>query len=1376
MQRLGAVHSSAAQALSLVVLLLLQLLTQPPGADSALRYRVAEEGPPDVKIGNVAADLGLTAGTGSGDVTFALESGSEFFKIDNVTGELTTGPRRIDREKLPQCQMIFDENECFLDFEVSVIGPLQSWVDLFEGRVVITDINDNTPSFPSPVLQLSVEENRPIGTLYLLPTATDRDFGRNGIDRYELIQDGGAGSSSTRRTSGGNPITRVDGLGDRRGRSGDNGGGARSTVFELQVADIPDGEKQPQLIVKGTLDREQKDSYELILRVRDGGNPPRSSQALLRVSITDVNDNSPQFERSTYEAEMAENAPPGTPVLQVRASDRDIGVNGQVEYVFGAATESVRRLLRLDEATGWLSVLHRIDREEVAQLRFTVMARDRGQPPRTDRTTVVLAVRDENDNVPVVEIRKIGRIPVRDGAALVPENVLVDTPVALVQVSDRDQGENGAVTCTVVGDVPFTLKPAGETALPPLPADEAFDRNKKKYFLHTSALLDYEATKEYSVTIVAVDSGSPSLSSNSSLMVRVVDINDHPPVFGQSIVEVHFAENNSPGERVVTVVASDADSGKNAEIAYSLDPAGNGPFYIDADNGDIRATGVLDRERQDRYELRVVAKDKGTPSLQGSATVVIQVTDRNDNAPKFVQEIFTFYVKENLLANSPVGMVTVTDADEGENAELSLFVEMDGVDAKKQGEKAQGEDGEKEQGEEVFSIENNTGTIFSSASFDREKLSTYTFRVRAVDGGEPRKTATATVSLFVTDENDNAPSITYPANESYTLLPPASSARTVVRTVTAIDSDTGLNANLRYALVGGNPFRLFEIGHTNGVITLAEPLERRHRGLHRLVVRVNDSGVPSLCATALVHVFINESVANATLLDAQVARSLMAPLSLDIAGDPDNERALGKQRLSVAIGVLAGAAAVILVILLVVTARQCGAQGKNGYEAGKKEPEEDFFSPPGAQPQAGRGGGSDRGRKPRRDKRNGSGGNAVAGGGKSDRSLYSGIVTVNGLRRHANDDDEEDLSSASERLAARYCAVDGDPGSPRMGGGRRHQSSPDLARHYKSSSPLPAVNLQPHSPPAEGKKHQAVQELPPSNTFVGSGGCVGSAGSSSSSSGGSGNADAMSLGSDQCSEYGCQTGNKYSKQGTLRRVTFSVVSQPQDAGCYDSGMEDSETPSSKSSSGPRLGALPLPEEGYERTTPEGSVGEEEHVENDARQLPDVALTGKCTRECDEFGHSDTCWMPVRPSPRQRQRHGSDPPRLSTFAPGDNNNNLRGNDHESDSESAGSAGSSEPGVVVSGEGQRLPLANGDPLGTLSSGDRNRNMGDHNRNLLNRKMTSASYDTFSSAGFGRRQQEEEGGEGQNPPEVIPLTRTGGDYKTTSCLTLSRREVYL
>ncbi|KAK3523037.1 hypothetical protein QTP86_012576, partial [Hemibagrus guttatus] len=107
------------------LVLVLQLLTR---SDSALRFRVAEEGPADVRIGKRGQDLGLaTSGIGTGEVTFALESGAEYFKIDNVTGELTTSARRIDREKLPQCAMIFDENECFLDFEVSVIGPLQSW-------------------------------------------------------------------------------------------------------------------------------------------------------------------------------------------------------------------------------------------------------------------------------------------------------------------------------------------------------------------------------------------------------------------------------------------------------------------------------------------------------------------------------------------------------------------------------------------------------------------------------------------------------------------------------------------------------------------------------------------------------------------------------------------------------------------------------------------------------------------------------------------------------------------------------------------------------------------------------------------------------------------------------------------------------------------------------------------------------------------------------------------------------------------------------------------------------------------------------------------------------------------------------------------------
>ncbi|XP_041121028.1 protocadherin-7-like isoform X3 [Polyodon spathula] len=1094
-------------------LIILQLLLSQASAKQVLRYRLAEEGPSDVRIGNVASDLGIVAG--SGEVTFTLESGSDYFKIDNITGELSTNERRIDREKLAQCQMIFDENECFVDFEVSVIGPSQSWVDLFEGKVIILDINDNTPTFPSPVLTLSVEENRPIGTLYLLPTATDRDFGRNGIERYELIQDTG---DTGRRSSGGRTDNGDSYSGKRRF---DADGVGRSSVFELQVADTTDGEKQPQLIIKGALDREQSDSYELTLRVRDGGEPSRSSQAILRVLISDVNDNSPRFDKSIYEADLAENSSPGTPILQLKATDADVGVNGQIEYVFGAATESVRRLLRLDENSGWLSVLHRIDREEVSQLRFTVMARDRGQPPKNDKATVVLNIKDENDNVPVIDIRKIGRIPLKDGIANVAEDVVVDTPIALVQVSDRDQGENGVVTCTVVGDVPFQLKPASEIE---------GEQNKKKYFLHTSAPLDYEGTQEYNVVIVAVDSGSPSLSSNNSLTVKVGDTNDNPPIFSQNVVEVAFAENNAPGERVATVAAIDADSGKNAEIAYSLDPSVSGIFSVDPDSGDITVNTVLDREETEIYTFKVIAKDKGIPTLQGSATVVVKVADKNDNEPRFMQDVFTFYVKENLPPNSPVGMVTVMDADKDHNAEMSLFIEEE---------------------EDIFSIENSTGTIYSTMSFDREQKTTYTFRVKAVDGGDPPRTATATVSLFVMDENDNPPTVTFPSNNSYTLLPPSSNMRTIVATVLATDRDTGINADLNYSLVGGNPFKLFEIDTESGVISLVGKLAQKHYGLHRLVVQVNDSGLPAQSTISLVHVYVNESVSNATTVEAQISKSLHTSLTQDIAGDPSND--LGKQRLSIAIGVVAGIMTVILIILVVVMARYCRPKNKNGYEAGKKD-HEDFFTP---QPH-------DKNKKPKKDKKN----------KKSKQALYSSIVTVEASKPNGQRYDSVNEKLSDSPGMGHYRSVNGGPGSP------------DLARHYKSSSPLPTVQLHPQSPTA-GKKHQAVQELPPANTFVGTG-------------------DNISIGSDHCSEYSCQTNNKYNKQ-PFRRVTFSVVSQPQDPNqgslqsCYDSGLEESETPSSKSSSGPRLGALPLPEDNYERTTPDGSVGEAEHMENGKKE-------------------------------------------------------------------------------------------------------------------------------------------------------------------------------
>lgn len=254
--------------------LLLDLLS---GAVGGILYRVHEEQPPSTLIGSLAADQGLPD-TGH---LYKLEVGAPYLRVDGKTGDIFTTEVPIDRETLKDCR---NKNKpCFLEFEVSVTDLIQNQSPrLIEGRIEVQDINDNTPQFPSPVLTLSVPENTHVGALFSISLATDKDTERNGVADYTL-------------TAGPEAVA----------------------LFGLQVAEDR-GEKLPQLIVLGNLDRELKDSYDLTIKAVDGGNPPRYSSALLRVVIADANDNVPKFEKSSYEAEVAENSPIGHSVLQVK--------------------------------------------------------------------------------------------------------------------------------------------------------------------------------------------------------------------------------------------------------------------------------------------------------------------------------------------------------------------------------------------------------------------------------------------------------------------------------------------------------------------------------------------------------------------------------------------------------------------------------------------------------------------------------------------------------------------------------------------------------------------------------------------------------------------------------------------------------------------------------------------------------------------------------------------------------------------------------------------------------------------------------------------------------------------------------------------------
>ena len=273
--------------------LMVVLLLAGSVASSDILYRLPEEQPPNSLITSLAADRGLPD-TGH---LYKLEVGSPYLRVDSKSGDIYTTEVPIDRETLRDCRNLFEGDKCYLEFEVSITDMNKGFGTgprLIEGRIEVLDVNDNTPQFSSPILTLSIPENTHIGALFSIQMATDRDSGVNGVAEYSL-----------------------------------NTGPDADQLFSLQVA-VDAEEKLPQLVVMGNLDREVKDSYDLNIRVVDGGKPPRASSALLRVTVTDQNDNPPKFERDHYEAELSEISPIGHSVLQVSAQPQADALHAHV--------------------------------------------------------------------------------------------------------------------------------------------------------------------------------------------------------------------------------------------------------------------------------------------------------------------------------------------------------------------------------------------------------------------------------------------------------------------------------------------------------------------------------------------------------------------------------------------------------------------------------------------------------------------------------------------------------------------------------------------------------------------------------------------------------------------------------------------------------------------------------------------------------------------------------------------------------------------------------------------------------------------------------------------------------------------------------------
>lgn len=683
--------------------------------------------------------------------------------------------------------------------------------DLVQFSVIVEDINDNVPHFENPEIHLNISEDVTIGAAFLLDDqAQDRDIGSNGHIQYHIE--------------------------------------GPDEFFDLDV----ENEGSLKLVVKAPLDRETQDNYNMALVAKDKGSPSLTSSVALLITVTDINDNCPIFSlHSPRNVTISADSPKNTLVAQVKATDLDLGPNSVITYSFSPkVSEWARTIFNLDSQTGTIILRQDLYSDNMEELVLKVLASSPHCSPADTQVTVSVLPRAQKE--PTI---KMGYITRHENQTLI---VSENEPPTLLAVLEL-QGVTSIKDCSLYIDseVPFTLS-----------------HQRGKYLLSTSRPLDYEEVREHHISVMVHHSvlGSVTTISSHIIRVAVADVNDNPPLFPLSLYEVELEENNQPGVVLLQVTASDADSGDNSRVAYRLAAHTAPIFNIDHSTGQLFLSVSLDREQQHTHTIRVIAQDSGSPPLETAVAVHIKVVDQNDNAPIFVMPHFIFFIPENIPVLAQVGTIGVTDADEGENGKILLYVTNSSG---------------------PFVIPTSKKSLHTTTSLDRETQDRYEFWVRASDNGSPtRLTSSVKVTIYIEDINDNQPKVILPENNvSCLTVSPDTIAGTTVTRVYAVDQDSGVNSELTYRVI--NESRPFKVDSRTGNITLAQRLLGPDQRMHNLFIVVSDGGKPSPLHTAVwVNLLVNDSLDTCHLDCEPQEPPWPSPTTAENRGCPVNQEAL----------------------------------------------------------------------------------------------------------------------------------------------------------------------------------------------------------------------------------------------------------------------------------------------------------------------------------------------------------------------------------------------------------------------------------------------------------------------------------------------------
>ncbi|KAK7902003.1 hypothetical protein WMY93_018772 [Mugilogobius chulae] len=503
------------------------------------------------------------------------------FIINNSTGWITV------------CKELDRETTEFYTFGVEARDHgMPSMSSSASISITVLDVNDNVPTFTEEVYSQKINEDAVVGTSVLTVTAIDRDV--NSVVTYQIS------SGNTR---------------NRFAITSQSGGGLITLALPL--------------------DYKQERQYVLTVSASDG---TRYDTTQVYINVTDANTNAPIFPNTNYQVILSEDKPIGTIVLNITATDEDIGENARVTYMM---EDSVPQF-KIDPDTGVITTQMEIDYEDQASYTLAIIAKDNGIPQKTGMTHVDIMIQDANDNEPQF-IRDMYQ-------GSVFEDAPVYTSVLQISASDRDSGLNGRVTYTFAG---------GDDG------DGDFHIEVSTGIIRTLRKLDRENVQSYNLKAFAVDKGTPPLKTSVKINIVVKDINDNAPVFEKDELFIKVEENSPVGSVVARITATDPDEGTNAQIMYQI-VEGNFPevFQLDLFNGDLTSLIELDYETNKEYVFVVQAT---SAPLVSRATIHICLVDLNDNKPQLqdFEIIFNNYVtnKSNSFPTGIIGKVPAHDPD-----------------------------------------------------------------------------------------------------------------------------------------------------------------------------------------------------------------------------------------------------------------------------------------------------------------------------------------------------------------------------------------------------------------------------------------------------------------------------------------------------------------------------------------------------------------------------------------------------------------------------------------------------------------------------------------------------------------------------------------